>query len=211
MFSLDCVKRQVSIYPYCSQINQMKTQLKNLVSKHVHLNEYEFDTFYSIFKPIDITPKTILVKEGAIAKKAYFIIKGSIRFFYLSNGIEVTGNIFTENMFSTSHDSFLLQIPSKYTLETIENVRALVFTFKEMQGLILKVPKVQELISKILIYRLTLAHRTIARLITLSPEERYLIILKENPEWFQRIPHYIIASYIGISPTSLSRIRKRIT
>ena len=142
-------------------------------------------------------------------QKKVSLIKGSVRFFYIENGIEITGNIFTENMFATSHDSFLLQTPSLYTVETIEETKVLEFSYQDMIELIIKLPIIQELISKVLIRRLTLAHKTIARLITLSPEQRYLTILKENPEWIQRIPQHIIASYMGISATSLSRIRKR--
>lgn len=153
--------------------------------------------------------KKILLYEGQIAREAYFILQGSIRFYYNVQGTEITGNIFTENMFSSSHDSFFLQAPSKYTLETIEAVKAISISHKALQKIIMRVPEVQTMISKVLVKRLTLAHQTISRLITLTPEERYQTVLQENPEWIQRIPHYIIASYIGISATSFSRIRKR--
>jgi CRP-like cAMP-binding protein len=188
----------------------MTNQLKNTVKQHIKISDAEFEKFENIFKLTEIHKRTIVLEKGQVPKNAYFILNGSMRFYYESNGEEITGNIFTENMFATSHDGFLLQTPSKYAVESIESTTVLEFSFSDLQKAIEEVPAIQELISKVLIRRLTLAHQVISRLITLSPEERYLKVLEENPEWIQRLPHHIIASYIGISATSFSRIRKRI-
>ncbi|MCH2233331.1 MAG: hypothetical protein MK078_03675 [Crocinitomicaceae bacterium] len=110
----------------------------------------------------------------------------------------------------TSHDSYLKQIPSNYAVQTIENSILVKLHINELIKAQVNVTSIQLLINGILIDRLSFAHATISRLITMKPEERYQCIIDDNPEWIARLPNKILASYLGISPNSLSRIKKRL-
>ena len=162
-----------------------------------------------------LTPKTfsknhLLVDLGDISKEIYFIIKGCIRYYYITDdGREVTGFIFQEQMMSGSHNSFFSQVPSSQILETIEDSEVLVLGYTGLIELYQKVPKMNELVRKILEHRFSFAQSVIASLIINKPEERYRQLLKQQPDLVNRVPLHILATYIGITPVSLSRIRAR--
>lgn len=162
-----------------------------------------------------LTPKTfsknhLLVDLGDVSKEIYFIIKGCIRYYYITDdGREVTGFIFQEQMMSGSHNSFFSQVPSSQILETIEDSEVLVLGYTGLIELYEKVPKMNELVRKILEHRFSFAQSVIASLIINKPEERYRQLLKQQPGLVNRVPLHILATYIGITPVSLSRIRAR--
>ena len=152
----------------------------------------------------------LLVDLGDISKELYFIIKGCIRYYYITDdGREVTGFIFQEQMMSGSHNSFFNQLPSSQVLETIEESEVLVLGYTGLIELYRKVPKMNILVRKVLEHRFSFAQSVIASLIINKPEERYRQLLKQQPDLVNRIPLHILATYIGITPVSLSRIRAR--
>lgn len=139
----------------------------------------------------------ILLKVGALD---YFMKK--------------TGNIsayfFTEKMFAGAYDSFISQKPSKHHIETIEDSEVLSISYKEFQQLLKYNPKFNELVRKILEERFLALHDLFTSQILDSPEERYIKLQKERPDLINRIPQHQIATYLGVTPVSLSRIRNRI-
>lgn len=159
----------------------------------------------------DVPKKQILVDIGDVSKEAYFIVKGCMRFYYLTEeGGEVTGFIFMENMFAGAHESFYAQVPSNQVLETLESCELIVLSYDVLQELYQKVPKMNELVRKLLEQRMAYAQKVVASLIINKPEERYTSLLTLHPEMVNRIPQQVLATYLGITPVSLSRIRKRI-
>lgn len=188
-----------------------KERLSQVISHFIEIDSNDLKAITALFEYMEIQKKTTLVDENQISNRVYFILEGNIRFFYSVEGDEITGNIFTENMFAGSHESFLSQVPSKYTLESIEHCKVLSINYVDFDRLAQQTSAVYKLVSKVLERRLTLAHQIIQRLVTLSPEEHYRKILEDNPDWILRIPHQIIATYMGISPVSFSRIKKRVT
>lgn len=154
---------------------------------------------------------TILVDLGQVAQEAYFIIKGCLRFYYLTDdGKEITGFIFQENMMAGSHESFFSQVPSLQVVETLEDGDLLAISYESVQTLFREVPRMNILIRKILEQRMAYAQRVVASLIIQKPEERYSSLLEQQPELLQRIPHHMLASYLGITPVSMSRIRRKL-
>lgn len=133
-----------------------------------------------------------------------------MRYYYLTeDGREITGFIFQENMFAGSHSSFFNQIPSEQILETIEYTTVLALSYTSLMTLYQTVPKMNELVRKILEHRFAYAQSVIAALITHKPEKRYQKLLEQQPDLVNRVPLHILATYIGITPVSLSRIRAR--
>lgn len=190
--------------------NLAKESLAKNLKSYVNFSDEELVSIIDAFQLKQYKKKEILAQKGKVVDSAFYIYKGSLRLFFDEKGVEVTGNISTEREFLSSHESFFSQLPSKYNVESIED--SIVLEIKTSDFIIeaQKNPKVFQVAMKILEQRLTKARDTIELLVTLNPEERYLKILNECPEWINRFPHHVIASYIGISAVSLSRIRKRI-
>jgi CRP-like cAMP-binding protein len=180
------------------------------LKSYVPFSDQELESILNVFHLRIYKKKDILAPKGKIVDSAFFIFKGSLRLYFDEKGVEVTGNISTENEFLSSHESFFSKLPSKYNVESIEDSVVLEIKTNDFIQEAVKNPKVFQVAMKILEHRLTKARETIEMLVTLNPQERYLKILKESPNWLHRFPHHVIASYMGISPVSLSRIRKRI-
>lgn len=159
----------------------------------------------------DVPKNYILVDLGDIAQEIYFIKKGCLRFYYLTDeGDEVTGFIFQENMIAGSAESFYTQQPSIQVLETLEESELLVLSNDSMNYLYDVVPKMNVLTRKILEQRMAFAQKLVASLIIHKPQDRYIAYRDLHPDLENRIPQHILASYMGITPVSLSRIRRRI-
>lgn len=159
----------------------------------------------------DVPKQYILTDLGEVAREAYFINKGLLRFYYLTDdGSEVTGFIFQEQMFAGSHESFFSQVPSIQILETIEESELLVFSYEKLHQLFIDVPKMNVFTRKLLEMRMSFAQKIVASLIMNKPQDRYTAYQELHPGLENRIPQHILASYMGITPVSLSRIRRRI-
>jgi len=150
-----------------------------------------------------------LSKEGEIADELFFILKGLIRLYYRKDGEEITGFIFKENLFASSYDSFLRQVPGIQTLETLEPCDLLVISRNDLEELYEQIPKMQILARKVAEQRFIHAQMMLSSFILDTPEERYVKFLEQQGELLLRVPHHVIASLLGITPVSLSRIRKR--
>ena len=157
-----------------------------------------------------VPKKFKLAEEGKIAKELFFILKGLVRLYYTKDGEEITGFIFKENLFASSYDSFLRQVPSIQTLEALEDCDLLVITKRGLEKLYEELPKMHLLARKVAEQRFINAQMILSSFILDSPEERYLKFEEQHGDLLLRVPHHIIASYLGITPVSFSRIRKRI-
>jgi CRP-like cAMP-binding protein len=180
--------------------------------RYVLFSEQEKDCIRPHLKLKELPKQTTLVDLEAVSKEVFFIIKGCLRYYYLTDdGREITGFIFQENMFAGSHHSFFSQVPSTQILESIETTTVLSLSYTSLMDLYRLVPKMNELVRKILEHRFAFAQSVIASLIINKPEERYRQLLEQQPELVHRVPLHILATYIGITPVSLSRIRARKT
>ncbi len=160
----------------------------------------------------DVPKNQVLIDIGEVADEIYFINKGCIRFYYLTEeGNEVTGFIFLENMMAGSSESFFSRVPSTQVVETLEESELLILTYARLEQLYTDVPKMNVLVRKLLEQRMNFAQRVVASLIINKPQDRYTTYQQLHPDLENRIPQHILASYMGITPVSLSRIRKRLS
>lgn len=158
-----------------------------------------------------LVPKKFqLSQEGKTAKELYFIVKGLVRLYYTKAGEEITGYIFKEGLFASSYESFLTQAPGIQTLETLEECNLLAISYDRLQQLYEEVPKMHIIARKVAEQRFISAQLMLSSFILDNPEERYKKFELEHGDLLLRVPHHIIASYLGITPVSLSRIRKRL-
>jgi CRP/FNR family transcriptional regulator, anaerobic regulatory protein len=184
--------------------------LYQYIQPFVTFTESEKRVLENAFSFRQVPKKFKLTEEGKVAKELYYILKGLIRLYYTKDGEEITGYIFKENLFASSYDSFLRQVPSVQTLETLEDCDLLVISYKSLQQLYDDLPKMHIVARKVSEQRFINAQLMLSSFILDSPEERYIRFQEQHGDLLLRVPHHIIASYLGITPVSLSRIRKRL-
>lgn len=184
--------------------------LVKYISNIVDLTDNDIKLLAHYFKPDNFSKGSILEREGKISGKLYFVTNGFIRSFFYKDGIEVTTQIVGGNKFITSFNSFTSGITSKENIQCISNCEVFFITKSDYE--ILTSESVFWSVFCRQLYENVIVHnqqRTID-FIALSAEKRYLKLLNEQPEIIQNVPIQFIASYIGIKPESLSRIRKKI-
>jgi CRP-like cAMP-binding protein len=153
---------------------------------------------------------TILLREGQVSREAYFVLEGCVRQYYIVNGEERTGNFFTEEQWVVSITSFSQQTPSAHFLDCCLDSFLVVGNRQKEEDLYRRFPRL-ETVSRIVMGKVFAEQQEImASYTTDTPQQRYLRLLDIRPDLFQKIPQYQIASYIGVKPESLSRIRKRL-
>lgn len=151
-----------------------------------------------------------LLREGDISAKSYSIISGCVRQYYLVDGDEKTTFFYTEGQSIFSPNSTSERIPAKYYLSCVEYTTVSVITLENQVELYRRFPILESMSRQALTEELSNYQEMLSTYITTSPEERYLNLLKFRPELLNRVPQYQLASYLGVTPESLSRIRKRI-
>ena len=188
----------------------MYQALKQQLNAIVPLTESEWEIVSNKFIFREVPKKFVLIKTDDVADEVYFINKGILRLYYEKDGEEITAFIFSENLFASSYDSFLRQMKSIQCIDALEDCELLVLPYQGMQELYNEVPKFNVIARIVAEQRFINAQRILSSFILDSPEERYLKFTEQFPNLIQRVPQHIIASYLGITPVSLSRIRKRI-
>lgn len=184
--------------------------LFDTIRKFIPLNKQEEAHLKDSFSFLQVPKKFKLAEEGKVAKEIYFINRGLLRLFYCKEGEEITGFIFREGLFASSYDSFLREVPSIQTLETLEDADLLVISKNDLEVLYQKMPSMNILTRKVAEQRFVNAQLILSSFILDNPEERYRKFANENKDLLTRVPQHYIASFLGITPVSLSRIRKRL-
>lgn len=185
-------------------------EIINSIKKITSFPNSEIEFILNKFETKIIKRKTNLLAAGEIAKEIYFVVKGCLRLYYEKDGDDISGFFFTEEMFAGAYDSFISRQPSRHYIETLENSELLVISYTNYIKLFDEFPRMNEFVRKILEDRFISLHKLFTSQILDSPQERYLNLLKNNPELINRIPQRHIATFLGITPVSLSRIRNRI-
>ena len=186
-------------------------RLRSVVEHLIPLSDQEWDLFSAAFTERVIDSKTIITREGEIEKEIYFVCSGLARLYYQTkDNDQITAFIFCENMFASCLESFIKQHPSTQNLETLESCTLLVLTKDNLEALYEQVPKTHMIMRKVMEARFIAAQQLLSSYILAGPKERYELFSLHYPHLVQRVPQYILASFLGITPVSLSRIRKRI-
>lgn len=189
----------------------MNEQLKSVLNRVVILNDEECEAISSAFELHTVTSRRTLTRIGDVEDRLYFVIKGILRLYCLNTKEEETTIfIFHENNFASCYSSFLTEVPSDQALESLEECILLSLDSDTFKRLHLDIPKMNVLTRVIAEQRFINAQRIFTQHIMQTPEERYLEFERTQGNLLLRIPHHIIASFLGVTPVSLSRIRKRV-
>lgn len=168
------------------------------VSDNIFFNVKEIET-------LSIPSKTVLLEEGKIADKIYLVRKGCLRLFFYNEGKDITFQFFFEGDFVGLYRG----TPSSFSLESIEPSEVVSIKKEDFYHKIESNPSLRLLYEEKIIERFSFYQRLFLSRIKNTPQQRYEELLKEYPNIIQRVPQHYIASYLGITPVSLSRIRNR--
>lgn len=153
---------------------------------------------------------TILLAEGEHARECYFVLKGCIRRYHNKNGEERTTEFYTENQ-SIIPVSYTTKSASEYFLSCVEDSVIALGTNERNDELIKQIPKLETMLVQMASLMQANNQIEMDNFKNLTPEERYLNLTETRPDLLNRVPLNYIATYLGITPESLSRIRKRIS
>lgn len=154
--------------------------------------------------------KQLFIAEGKVCKELAFICKGSFRCYKIIDGIEVSTYFSFEHDWVSAYTSFLRKAPSFIGIEAMEDSEVLMLTYDDLQYLYNHYPAFERFGRLISEYLICCYDDRMLSLLLKTPEERYLKTLTDNSIYFERVPQHYIASYLGVAPESLSRIRKRV-
>lgn len=188
----------------------MKEKLIAFLQNFDELSEDQIHELARLMTVVEIKKNEVIVREGQICNVCYFVLKGCLRQYILQDGIEKTIAIYTEeqaiNFYANQKDTK----KSESFLVSLEDSLLLTGNPDTDEAIYSRFPVLAEITRNMLEADLGQTQLTLAKFISSSPEERYLNLLNDRPELFQRVPLAVIASYLGMTPESLSRIRKRI-
>ncbi|HTQ29447.1 MAG TPA: Crp/Fnr family transcriptional regulator [Puia sp.] len=173
----------------------------------------KWDDYISCYRRMEVPAKTILLREGEISRKAFLIERGCLRIWFNHHGRDITFQFFFENEGVSSAESFRKNVPSYFTIETIEPCIVHWIHKKDLDRIVKEtsaIPELREDMMNAMFERQLLYMKHFLSFIKDTPAQRYQNLVKENPRIIQRVPQQYIASYLGITPVSLSRIRNKL-
>ena len=200
--------------------SDLATRIKKCFSMaHQLINYFKKITSLSPLEEQAITASLFIKKfkagdfifhEGDYNQDSFFVLEGFVRQYKLSDGVEITTNFYGQEQWIISWNSFNSAEPANTNLYCVADTAVVVGNEQKAQALFKQFPRFETISRTIMEEVFTSAMQRMSAYHTATPEERYLGLLKAQPEIFQKVPQFQIASYIGVKPESLSRIRKRL-
>ncbi|MBB6110705.1 cAMP-binding domain of CRP or a regulatory subunit of cAMP-dependent protein kinases [Mucilaginibacter lappiensis] len=190
-------------------LNQFRAQVEIFVP----LTEAEWQVLKSYLEIIVLKKKKNLAEPGKVCNYLTLVAKGAVRYFHIKDGEEITGYFSFENEFASSYKSFLTRQSAINYVQALEDTILVSFSYNNLQQAYadeLIGHKMERMCRLIAEHYLICCEDRIASFVTQTPEERYNKLLETGGEVLQRIPQHYVANFLGITPVSLSRIRRRI-
>ncbi len=187
----------------------MQNILFDYIEKYIDLSDEERNTLESFDLFHTVEKGTVLLEPGQLSNKGYFVLKGCLRIYYNIDGDEKTTAFYTELDVLTPNCA-INKTASEYSISCVEDSILLISSPDMEEEMFNKFPKFETLCRVISEQLLAKSQITLDDFKTSSPEQRYLKLLKNRPDLLQRVPQHQLASFLGITPQSLSRLRARI-
>jgi CRP-like cAMP-binding protein len=181
------------------------------IQAFISLDAKEIDCIKQLFKAKFIKRGDFFLAEGQICKQVGFIVKGLMRYYINHDGEDKTYDFAQENDFICNYESFIPKTPSTKIIQALEDCEIFQISYNDLQ-ILYKSIKHGERFGRLAIEQVFIQTlQGLSSFYTDTPEHRYHTFIKKHPDLQQRISQYHIASYVGVKPQSLSRIRKRIS
>lgn len=180
------------------------------IRKWTTISDAEVAQIKAAFIPHSIKKKKDLHTEGEVCQYLYFVVAGCLRSYFIdSKGVEHIYQIRMDNSWISDLESFFSQEKSKYYIEALEDSQLLRISKDDFEKLLVEIPALERYFRMVFQKAYVNALKRLNATMWKPATERYQEMLKEHPQMFQRVPLVYIASYLGITPESLSRIRKQ--
>ncbi len=173
------------------------------------VNDTDLENIVSMFEPETLEKGDFLTKTGCRCRKLSFVKSGMLRVFAYSEEKEVTQWISTASYFTTDLASFIFESPARWTIQALTDVELFTISRSDYKKLGDLVPKWHELEKMFLVRCFTLMEDRIFSHLSMSAEERYQFFFQHNQELFNQVPQQYLASMLGMTPETFSRIRKK--
>lgn len=187
----------------------MFQKFHNSVKQLVNFTDEELDFFTSFITPVSFSKKEFILRQGEICNHVMFLNRGALSYFLEQDGKEIIHEFFFDDCWITDYGSFLSRMPSHNNILVLEDTEVFMFEYDAIQKLYDTSKNFERFGRLIAEFIFVENERNLVALSSKTPEERYIQLLKERPRLFQRVPQYMIASFLNITPEALSRIRKR--
>jgi CRP-like cAMP-binding protein len=188
----------------------MTKHLLETIESIISLSKEEMDIVTTLFKEKSYKKGEFFLADGQVCKQVGFVSKGLLRYYINHDGEDKTYDFAQENNFVCNYESFIPRTPSTKNIQALEDCELMQISYDDLQ-LFYKTINQAERFGRIVIEQVFIQTlQDLSSFYTDTPELRYEKILKKHPDLLQRMSQYHIASYVGVKPQSLSRIRKRI-
>ncbi|WBV56097.1 Crp/Fnr family transcriptional regulator [Chryseobacterium sp. PTM-20240506] len=184
---------------------------KTHLDKFITINDEDYSSVLSFFQIMEVKKKQNLLVEGEVCKSMYFVLNGCLRKFFVNEkGVEQTTEFAIENWWITDTFAFERQIKSDFSIQSVERSTILVIDLETQELLLKKHPVMERYFRMIYQRAYASSERRIRYLYEMSREELYIHFSTQYPWFIQRIPQYLIASFLGFTPEYLSEIRAKL-
>lgn len=188
----------------------MNSNLIRHIGKYISLENSDIDVINTYFKSQKLKNKEIVLQEGQVCKSYYFVDSGCLRMYFNNNkGTEQIIQFALENWWITDYFSFADQKPAEYNIQAIEKTTVSYIDYLSYNKLLKEVPVLETYFRIIAQRELAASQKRLKLIFDLSKEDMYLHFSTSFPHFIQRIPQYMLASFLGITPEYLSEIRKK--
>lgn len=180
------------------------------LKKHILLTDEDIQVLLTYIKIKSIKKKEFLLKEGQICKGNYFVETGLLRMFYINEkGNEQITQFALENWWLSDYMSLMMQAPSKFYLQAVEDSEIVIVEHQKQEELFERLPQLERYFRIMMQRAYAASQMRVKYFHDLSKEENYRQFVSLFPKFIQRIPQYMLASYLGITPEYLSELRKK--
>lgn len=193
-----------------SAIQPTFEQIDRYVSRCLELRPEELQFFHSILKPVSLKKKEWLLREGEIEEHEAFVVKGCLRKYCIDDdGSEIVLQFAVEDWWIGDIASFVEQKPSQVAIQALEDAELLLIHHDDKEALFQQVPAFERMFRLMVQRSLVVLQDRFVATLAQSADVRYQAFMEKYPDIAQRVPQHYIASYLGITPEFLSRVRAR--
>ncbi|WP_144214146.1 Crp/Fnr family transcriptional regulator [Flavobacterium anhuiense] len=189
----------------------MSEIFKNHIAKFARVTDEEFSQILTFFDTKKAAKKENLLQQGELCRHHYFVLEGLLRKFFINEkGSEQTTEFAVETWWLTDNYAYENQLPTEFFIQAVEKTTILYITAEKQQQLLKEFPAMERYFRFVYQRAYAAAQKRIQFLFSFSKEEFYFQAVRNHPDFIQRVPQYLIASYLGFTPEYLSEIRRKL-